>query len=451
MAKRSPKKRKARSENVRIQVEEPNATGNPVVVSFPGGLPESMKNGVADNEAPHFAWQKLREKSKFGRKIVGKDKHCVYSASSQGMLYDDRRTKLCIGVYDKKRGVLVLREAASRGTVFSLAQAVPSYLDNNNLARSRSTADVLAYGKNVFEDFGSSKKRKVLKSQAANKVEIQHVVGAGEGSAVVDQVTKGESMSASNKQAVEASKQGDVDRNHAENSAFEAVRRNFLPPYNELAVKPDKVFNAKEIAGESAWSRVYNKVHACMHQNDVTTAIEGCLGRNTEKDWNPCAIKLIQEISPDSSNAGHRYACTILLNYLIKFYNSSHRRRSLPAVSGKTTSHNGVPNEVASRWLELFATEVPNDQGNISYAMSKANKDKCIVHALLLYMIAQGPTMKIRNIGLIADDMKVPVADCGNMLRLAGCTINKKGSMLSGVLKTPLTFPPPKRGVPRGR
>jgi hypothetical protein len=451
MAKTSPMEGKAHSKSkVRIQVEEPNATGHPVVVSFPGGLPESIQNGIADNEPPKFAWQKLREKSKFGRKIVGKDKHCVYTATSQGMMYDDRRTKLCVGVYDKKRGVLVLKEAASRGTVFSLGQFVPSYLENNELVQTRTSEDVLAYGANVFEDFGSSKKRKVLKSQAANRVEIDHVVGAGEGSAVVDQVISGTSMSESNKQAVEASKRGDVDRNQAQNNAFEILRRNFLPAYNELAVKPDKVYNAKEIAGESAWSKVYNKVHACMHQNDVTLAIEESLG-DKEKAWCPCTLKLVQEITPDSNNAGHRYACAILLNYLIKFYDANHRRKSISGISDKTSSHFGVPNEVASRWLELFAMEAQSGTGKISYAMSKANKDKCIIHALLLYMMAQGNTMKISNIRHLADDMKVPLADCGNMLRLAGCSISKKGSILSAVLKTPLIFPPPKRGGSRGR
>lgn len=447
----SPKKRSAPSKNqsVKIEIEEPNATGNPIVVSFPGGLPESVHSASADNVPPKFVWQKLNEKSSFGRKVVGMDKNCVYSASCQGLMYDDRRTKLCIGLYDKKRGVVVLREAASRGTVFSLEQTVPSYLKNRQPPATRTAADILEYGANVFEDFGSSKKRKVLKSQAANRVEIDHVVGAGEGSAVVDQVMKGESMSESNRKAVEASKKGDIDRNQAQEDAFEALRRNFLPPYNEIAVKPDKVYNAKEMAGENAWSKVYNKVHACMHQEDVATAIEGCLG-NKDKAWVPCALKNANEISPDSNNAAHRYACTILLNYLIKFYQANHRRRSISAVDDSSTSHFGVPNEVATRWLQLFATEV-HSGSKVSYAMSKANKDKLIIHALILYMISQGPSMKIGDIRLIAEDMKVPVAECGNMLRLAGCTVTKKGTVLSAVLKTPLTFPPPKRGGPRAR
>ena len=59
--------------------------------------------------------------------------------------------------------------------------------------------------------------------------------------------------------------------------------------------------------------------------------------------------------------------------------------------------------------------------------------------------------MKIGNVGLIADAMKVPLNDCGSMLRLAGCTVAKKGPIMHAVLKTPLVFPAPKRGGPRGR
>jgi hypothetical protein len=65
--------------------------------------------------------------------------------------------------------------------------------------------------------------------------------------------------------------------------------------------------------------------------------------------------------------------------------------------------------------------------------------------------MAQGTAMKIANIKPIASDMKVPVTDCSNMLRLAGCTISKKGATYSAVLKTPLTFPAPPRGAGRGR
>ncbi|CAJ1915799.1 unnamed protein product [Cylindrotheca closterium] len=437
-------------QKVSVRVEDTNAVDEPVVVSFPSGLPESIHSGGSDNVAPKFSWQKKYEKLSSSRKIVGKDKHCIYTASAKGSLFDDRRTKLCVGVYDKKKGVLVLKQAATKGTVFALEQTVPSYLEHNKVIKTRTIEDVLSYGTNVYEDFGSSKKRKVLRSQAANRVEIDHVFGAGQGSAVVDKVMKGEAMSESNRKAVEASKKGDKDHNLAQEIAFETLRRNFLPPYNELAVKPNKVYEAKEIAGETAWSKIYNTVHYCTHQADVTSAIEECLG-DKEKAWHDCTLKLVREITPDSNNAGHRYACTILLNHLINFFIANNRRKSIAPIDEKSSSHFGIPNEVASKFLELFTTEMQNKSGKFSYAMSKTDKDKCIVHALVLYMIAHGPSMKIGNVKKIADDMKVPLNDCGNMLRLAGCTVAKKGPIMSAILKTPLTFPPPKRGGPRGR
>jgi len=72
--------------------------------------------------------------------------------------------------------------------------------------------------------------------------------------------------------------------------------------------------------------------------------------------------------------------------------------------------------------------------------MSKQNKDKMVIHILLLFMIASGSSMKIADIGSIADALKVPVTDCNNFLKYAGCSIARKGHNLSATLKTPLKF-----------
>ena len=360
------------------------------------------------------------------------------------MMYDDRRTKLCIGVYDKKRGKLVLREAASRGTVYSLEQTVPSYLENNVLVKTRTAEDILNYSAAVYEDFGSSKKRKVLKSQAANQVDIDHVVGAGDGSAVLEQALKSDSISESNRKAIEESKQGKIDRGRADQAAYEESRRKLLPAFNMDAVTPDKVYNAKEIAGEVAWSKAYNKVHACMRQS-ADPSIE-LLGSQKDHDWNPCITKLVNGIAPDSDKAGNRYTCSLLANYLINFYSKHKKRRSIDAPTDTRVFHYGIPNEIANRFLELFATPTHSGNKQLAFAMTQHDKQKCVLHVLLLCMIAQGPKMKISNITPIAEDLKYSVDDCGKLLRLAGCTITKKGSSISAALKTPLTFPPPNRG-----
>jgi hypothetical protein len=450
MAPLSSKKRKASKDKAKVtfQVEDANPTGKPIVVSFPGGMPESVQTGE-DTGRPQFLWQKRNQKSSFGRKLTGEDKHCVYSSQSHGLAYDDRRTKLCIGVYDKKRGVVVLREAASRGTVFALEQSVPSYIEKNGEVEAQPGNSLLDYGQ-VYQDFGSSKKKAVLKSKAANEVDIDHVVGGGAGSAVMQQVTQGASMSESNRKAIaeESKSGGSSTLNKAVDTAYEVARLKFLPAYDENAVKPDKIYSAKDIAGDRAWSKVYKRVDACSHNFDITEAVVGIISGD---EWFPSVRKIVDEVSPESNDAKDRFTCALLLNWLIKFYDKNHKQRTILTPNEAKASYYGIPVEVASRWVMNFTTSVVEDDGKVCHAMSKQNKDKCIVHALLLFMMAQGKTMKISSIKPIANDMRVPVNDCAQMLRLAGCTITKKGSTYSAALKTPLTFPPPKRAGGRGR
>merc|ERR1712070_405268 len=126
---------------------------------------------------------------------------------------------------------------------------------------------------NIFEDFGSQKKKKVLKSQAANRVDIDHVIGAGSESAVVSQIMEGRAMSESNKKAIEDTKHADADRKTANEISLEESRKQLIPEYDENAVEPMRVFNAKSIAGEKAWDRIHRKVTACLHQEDPIDAI----------------------------------------------------------------------------------------------------------------------------------------------------------------------------------
>eukprot|EP00536_Pseudo-nitzschia_multiseries_P007504 jgi/Psemu1/304983/fgenesh1_kg.177_\ len=133
---------------------------------------------------------------------------------------------------------------------------------------------------------------------------------------------------------------------------------------------------------------------------------------------------------------------------MVKFYVRNKNRRTIEAVKETKGLHFGIPIEVVTRCLDLFATALPSakidpetGQKVPSYVMSKQNKEKMVVHILLLFMIAGGPQMKIADLGSVADSLKVPVEDCSAFLRFAGCTIARKGRNMSATLKTPLTFP----------
>ena len=413
---------------------------NPIVVSFPGGLPESVQNRSV--KPPRFVWQKSDANSKRGRRVVGYDRHCLYAASARGMLLDDRRTKLCVGVYDKKRGTVVLHESATNGTVFALQQSVPTYIERNGQVGTDtlSTAD----RPNIFEDFGSLKKRRVLKSQAANRVDVNHVVGAGHDSAVVNQIMHGEGMSKSNREVIENTKQTNTEKKSANELALNEARKQLLPEFDTGATEPSRVYDARGIAGENSWNRIHRKVTACLHQEDPIDAVVQSI---FEKDWFEFVLKLVMEVNPDAKNSSFRISCAILVNWMVKFYNMHKGKRRIASIEEEKGHHFGIPIEEVARCLKLFATELPpradveEEEKKPSYVMSKQNKDKMVVHILLLFMIASGASMKIVDIGSIAKTLQVPVNDCSGFLKYAGCSISRKGINLSATLKTPLTFP----------
>ena len=434
-------------EKPRAKLNVAKKSSNPIIVSFPGGLPESSENG--NIEPARFLWQKSDVNTKRGRRIVGYDRHCLYSATTRGLLFDDRRTKICVGIYDKKRGSIVLHEGAINGTIFSLKQSVPTYTERNGKVDSVPSNN--ADRPNIFEDFGSQKKRRVLKSQAANRVDVDHVLGAGTDSAIVSQIVNGRSMSKSNKEAIENSKQADTEMKTANDLALEEARKQMIPEYDINAKDPVGIYSGRSIAGEKAWNRIHRKVTACLHQDNP---IDEVVRSVFEKDWCGVVLQRIKEVSPDAKNSAFRITCAIIVNWMVKFYLIYKGKRTIPPIDEQKGTHFGIPIDIATRCLDLFATELmPKiDSGrkrNLGYVMTKQNKDKMVIHILLLFMISSGRSMKIMDIGSIAEALKVPLGDCRALLKYAGCSITRKGNKLSATLSAPLTFP--KTGINRKR
>jgi hypothetical protein len=200
MSSKSKRAHRGSRTKIVVNVQDPDPDVDPIVASFPGGLPEHLEG----DGAPKFAWRKLRETSKRGRILVGEDSTCRYQARSEGRGYDGRRTKLCVGLYNKRTGKLTLHQAAEKGTVFCLEQSVRSYQDS-----ATSLPDTMSFmdrRRALFESFGSSKKQRVLKSQEANVVNVDSVVGAG--SVMMGAFLEGQNMSESNRQALEQAKSG---------------------------------------------------------------------------------------------------------------------------------------------------------------------------------------------------------------------------------------------------
>lgn len=218
--------------------------------------------------------------------------------------------------------------------------------------------------------------------------------------------------------------------------AYAEARLAFLPTFDADAKEPYLVYSARDIAGDDAWGRISRLSDACLHQGPskfVTALTE----RGT---WHDCVVHILQSIPLDSPQAKNQVKAAILLNHMLTF-----QLQPNPWKKGdvKTIARSlDMTPEVCQRCLDLFCT-VTGSGRDARYATSKPNKDKCRVHSLILFVMAQGGrTMKVGSIRPIVDLLKMDMAEASNLLREAGFIV--KGT--STALHVPLTFPPPKRG-----
>lgn len=463
-----------KNESIKIRVHAADPDVDPVVCSFPGGLPSSLLTGAngsintISSHPPKFLWRRPASgKSKTSGSLIGKDDACLFESQAPEQGQNKCRTKLCVGVYDKKKGKLTLHQTASNGTVFALQQSVPSYLEQAgpNVDSIKTAAE---QRRALFEDFGSAKKRKVMRSQEANRVNVDSVVGAG--NLMVGSFLKGEAMSESNRRAVEErinktaehAEGNQANTSDAVDTATREWRNSFLPKYQEDAAEAHEVYNARDMLGDEAWGQVSRVVDACMRKEDIAEALLRGSSEEAEEDdgrkkeeWNRSIVDIISDIPTDGPWAKHQFKSAVALNHFISLYIQNHKRRFIRPIPEGKSHWFGTPVTIINRFMELFATQITNDDGETGFVMSKANKDKCCVHMLLLYVMADGgKTMTSGNIKPIADDLQMDVKDASHLLRLAGCTLQKKAgtNKTSAILQVPLKFPALKRaGAGRGR
>lgn len=199
---------------MKINVQESDSAKDPVVVSFPSGLPSGIVNDAQStgeeaghSNPPTFTWTSARKSSSKGRILVGTDDTCTYSSMNDGRGYDGRLTKSYVAIYHKPSKTVKFIPASEKGTVFAMNQRVTDYEDSQSF--DFGNMSMSERRRMVFESFGSNKKKKVLRSQDANVVEMKSVVGAGEGMmrAIGSQI-EGGAVSESNKKVMDDTKSG---------------------------------------------------------------------------------------------------------------------------------------------------------------------------------------------------------------------------------------------------
>eukprot|EP00979_Chaetoceros_neogracilis_P018534 scaffold10766_cov554-Chaetoceros_neogracile.AAC.2 len=441
---------------IKIEVQEPDSSKDPVVVSFPAGLPSSSStinnsnsNSNSNNtfelddtnqsSAPVFTWTSARKSSSKGRILMGNDDTCTYTSMNDGRGHDGRLTKQFIAIYHKPTHTLKFIPSSEKGTVFSMNQNVTSYHDSKSFEFRNLSMNERR--RMVFESFGSQKKKKVMRSQDANVVEMKSVVGAGEGmmKALGSQM-EGGAVSESNKRVMEDLRKGSSEKpTTAVDKAFAEARRAFLPPFDETATKPYRVYDSQEVAGEEAWAQISRVVDACINQDDWKEALQ-------KWPWPESTAKLLDLVSdPSRKGAKYQLKTICLVNHLVKFHNRA-SKKFMDGSAEEMVKYLGLPKAIADRFLELFCV-ASYDRGRAGYATTKQLKDRRVIYTLVMYLLAHGKEMKAGSVDKLCLDMSMETKDAINLYREAGCKcVRGKSGMVSVSLVVPLVFPNPKRG-----
>ena len=223
-------------------------------------------------------------------------------------------------------------------------------------------------------------------------------------------------------------------------ASYAQARRSFLPPFDETAESPYRVYDAQEVADEECWSQISRAVDACLRKDDWKEALQ------SKSQWNTSTKKLIEKIDdPNKKGVKYLVKTVCLVQHLIRFHNRA-SKNFMDGSLEDVTRFLGLPYDVANRFLALFCVPA-HDRGRAGFATSKQLKDKRVVYTLVMYLLAHGKNMKVDSVQDICNDLRLPLKDCMMLYREAGCKcIKDKAGKVSVRLQVPIEFPGPKRG-----
>eukprot|EP00548_Thalassiothrix_antarctica_P006916 CAMPEP_0194147140 /NCGR_PEP_ID=MMETSP0152-20130528/22542_1 /TAXON_ID=1049557 /ORGANISM="Thalassiothrix antarctica, Strain L6-D1" /LENGTH=534 /DNA_ID=CAMNT_0038847833 /DNA_START=24 /DNA_END=1628 /DNA_ORIENTATION=- len=493
-----------KEEKIRIKVltKEGNSSNNPIVVSFPGGMPTSLlsppslssNNNVSfskDGKLPEFIIRRfpstngISKKRKKSRKdtvvtveddrchIIGRDDTCTY----EGTLSDLKKKKknpiqrLCVGIYNKQTGVLEVSLAAGDGNVCALQQFIPEYEEGQNTDLLQSNSERYQA---LFKEFGSAKRRKALNSQQANRIRVDADSSAinKSNNILSSAFTNQAGMSESNKQALKNLKKSEEERVDGVAQAYMEARKMLLPSWNEDAEKPSLVYDIREMVGAINWDRLSHQTKLMLRNvPDKEKWYDTLTKPSLRFKWHNCIQSHILEKIPSAANAEDLITMAQALNHMITFW---HRvglsSRPLRGDTKSFAKELKIPMDMAAHCLKTFLTHLGGTGWSTRYALGNQDRDRLLVHILLLYLMTHvdeqkgskkkkeimkadtmAPIMQQLSKSSLSTDSrtnnKIDIPNLTyNLLREAGCTVEKKRNAdeegdIIVQLKVPLVFP----------
>ncbi|CAM9644709.1 unnamed protein product, partial [Sphacelaria rigidula] len=248
-------------------------------------------------------------------------------------------TRFLVGVEDEASGEVTLHEA---GHAYALRQSVAGREDDVE-SNAMDGTDWKEQRDALVNQFGSKKKKAVIRARDANVIEASKVVGGGALSRVLKQALKEEGTEGRSPQAA-----GPADG--AAGALMEA-RRRFLPPMRLDASTPEGVYSAEDITGRQEMEAMGRQID--REAEGLEGGLQQWVKEFAEQSRDACPRFVANRIVllPDVTEAKQRYRMLQLLylRHMIVFHHSGNL---LKGTAGQLSTKLDVPEVVLRRLLE---------------------------------------------------------------------------------------------------
>jgi len=441
---------------------------DPLLVSFPSGVPFSLKSTprliktktsdedetTSSMRTPIMVWKLQQDCPKSlgdnqKMELIGTDSVCKYTYKRIPNAHKWMNT--IIGVFDKLQHTVTLIPTLDR-TIFPMYQNIISSIDNT-LPKS-DFGSKLPHNdqkRSLLESFGTVKSQKTFKMKNDSKVvNMENILGdENEIKALFEKERA--LMSDSNRKVLETIRKcGSDGKKEVLEAAYIDARRLLLPPFDIDADSPNKIYNAKKLAGKCVWNHISQKVENVQKDmffvqwKAITKGFEALM-RRPHHLWAKSIRNILYLRRQKSENALTLSEVTtiVILSHLLQFHEMCFNKTFLFGSTEELSKYFGISFIVCSNFLTVFASPVV-ERGKNGFNISSYQKDKLNIYTLVLYILIY--ELKVESINDICDDLKIEIHYAVDLLKEAGfqCYYKKKktGDFLSVNLNVPLTFPP---------
>lgn len=442
--------------------DEQQLSSPAVLLRFPYGPPAQLTASGHEHRAlTAVLYSNSDKRKRHQRSVLCNTDSVLY----RGINYGDDSYKLntqqySVGVYNTKTQTLRLHDTTH---VYNMHQHMKSALDgsimpvaatasnssSNNInddddAATRSaklSAQYIQDRENLIDTYGSKKRRREIKSQAANKVTMQQQVAD-----VLDHTLNAthQDTSAVKKEAGISSDSEATAAATTADPGLAALKLLTLPPHNDRTTNVFEIYDKFTMISADEW----DALPSSLILNSANNSNSSINKRYTA--FIQHRIVLLSTTEHDKSESKIKAKLLLYTDILLRFATMSpaSKQKSLQALAQSEayatgTEHYSVHSEVQQRLLREFceATEQQSSKGDgvmyTSYKQSLSMKSKTLCWLCVLALMICDYSLDGRDIELMAADLKVTSQALLLYFKEVGATTSKDRVKLNAPLQLP--------------